>query len=236
MSKILVLGVTGSGKTSSLFPSDKLGIKGLNPKETFLITVTNKPLSCKGGNKLYPIGTPETGQRYISNSGEKIAKAMLYINEKRPEIKNIVLDDTNYIMQDYYMANAARKGYDTFKEIGMDFNYIFVAAENLRQDINFIMMAHCEEYRDSNTDSLSYRFKTVGKMVSDYLTPEGKFENVLYTKQVFNSQEKTVNKYFVTNYDGQYPAKTPAGMFDELYIPNDMSIVIEAINKYNNEL
>ena len=154
-------------------------------------------------------------------------------NEEYLEL-SLTLKKKLQLQDDFYIQNCLL--YDIFKEIGMDFNYIFVAAENLRQDINFIMMAHCEEYRDSNIDSLSYRFKTVGKMVSDYLTPEGKFENVLYTKQVFNSQEKTVNKYFVTNYDGQYPAKTPAGMFDELYIPNDMSIVIEAINKYNNEL
>jgi hypothetical protein len=39
---------------------------------------------------------------------------------------------------------------------------------------------------------------------------------------------------FVTNNDGQYPAKSPIGMFNELYIPNDLGVVSEIIDNYNN--
>lgn len=242
MAKILVLGPSGSGKSSSIYKSEKLGIKGLNPEETFIITATSKPLPVKGGSKLYKVcditkaPTKENGNRLITNSGTIVAKTMTYISNNRSEIKNIVVDDTNYIMQDYYMANASKKGYDTFKEIGMDFYAIFAAADNLRPDINFIMLAHCEEYKDSNTDSISFRFKTVGKMVTDYLTPEGKFENVFFTKQVFNQQDKKVEKFFVTNYDGQYPAHCAADIFDDIYIPNDLGYVVEKINQFQNEL
>lgn len=242
MAKILILGAFGSGKSSSIYKSEKLGIKGLNPEETFLITVTSKPLPLKGGSKLYKICDPsvaptkENGNRMITNSGPFIAKTMMYVSNNRPEIKNIVIDDANYVMQDYYMANAATKGYETFKQIGMDFYAIFAAAENLRPDINFIMLAHYEEYKDSNADTISFRFKTVGKMVQDYLSPEGKFENVFFTKQVFNQQDKKVEKFFVTNYDGQYPAHCAADIFDDIYIPNDLGYVVEKINQFQNEL
>lgn len=135
-------------------------------------------------------------------------------------------------MQDYYMANSLKKGYETFKEIGKFMDDVFSAAETLRPDQHFIMMAHYEEYKDSNNDTISYRFKTVGKMVQDYITPEGKFDIVLYGRQSFDGENKVVSKQFVTNYDGQYPSKTPVGMFKETYIPNDLGMVINTINEY----
>lgn len=35
MIKILILGESGFGKTASLLKNEKLGIKGIDPKETF---------------------------------------------------------------------------------------------------------------------------------------------------------------------------------------------------------
>lgn len=74
--------------------------------------------------------------------------------------------------------------------------------------------------------------KTVGKMISDYLTLEGLFTVILYTRVI-----KVDNKMayqFVTNNDGRYPAKSPHDMFKEQYILNDLGLVVEAIDAYNN--
>ena len=38
---------------------------------------------------------------------------------------------------------------------------------------------------------------------------------------------------FVTNNDGQLPAKSPVGMFKDLYIPNDLGLVSDIIDQYN---
>jgi hypothetical protein len=75
--------------------------------------------------------------------------------------------------------------------------------------------------------------KTIGKMVDDYLTLEGLFSVILYTNTTKGNDNK-VKYEFVTNYDGKFPAKSPVGMFPELYIPNDLSIVSLLIDKYNN--
>ena len=48
MPKVLVLAPSGFGKSTSLGQIPELGIKGLNPEETFLISVTSKPLPFKG--------------------------------------------------------------------------------------------------------------------------------------------------------------------------------------------
>lgn len=237
MSKILILAQSGFGKSTSIGNIPELGIQGLNPKETFIISATSKPLPFKGSAKQYPVvpegQPPATGHRYITNEGMKIANAIRFVTDNRPEIKHIVVDDSNYIMQDYYMENSKGKGYDVFKEIGGSMHMIFSAAEYAdAKRKNIIMMAHFEEYKDSNLDTISYRFKTVGKMVTDYITPEGKFEIVLFGKQSIDMENKKAIKEFVTNYDGQYPAKSPVGMFTDLYIPNDLGYVMKKVEEY----
>lgn len=66
-----------------------------------------------------------------------------------------------------------------------------------------------------------------------YITPEGKFEIVLYGKTLFDNKEKKSVRVFVTNFDGEYPSKSPVGMFD-LYIPNDLGYVIDKVEEYYN--
>lgn len=240
MSKILVLAPSGFGKSTSIgkIDSEKANIHhiGLDPNETFIITATSKDLPFKQNSeyKICETGKPPIdGKRYVSNNGVEIAKVIKFIIAKRPEIKNIVIDDANYILQDSYMQKALSKGYDIFKEIGYNFYQIFEAME-MSNTINFYVLAHYEEYRDSSLDTISYRFKTVGKMTQDYITPEGKFNIVLYGKQSVNLETKQIEKVFVTNFDGQFPAKSPIEMFDELYISNDLGIVNNAINNYYN--
>ena len=108
---------------------------------------------------------------------------------------------------------------------------IFDAINNIPEDKNIICLAHYEEYKDKNGDSISYRYKSTGNMVDQYITPEGKFEIVLYGKSSFDEKEKKSIREFVTNDDGVYPAKSPIGMFD-LYIPNDLGLVVDKITEY----
>ena len=43
---------------------------------------------------------------------------------------------------------------------------IFDAFKGLPEDKNIICCAQYEEYKDKNGDSISYKFKTTGKMVA----------------------------------------------------------------------
>lgn len=235
MAKVLILAKSGFGKSTSIGEIPEYGIKGLPPEESFVISATSKPLPFRKQGSKYPVGKPTdpNARRYITSEGEQIGKAIDYIVEKRKDIRNIVLDDSNYVMQDYYMANAMKNGFNVFKEIGMFMNKIFTAMEK-SHDVNFFMLAHYEEYKESSDDSISYRFKTVGKMVQDYITPEGKFDLVLYGDQLYDEQEGKSKKRFVTNFDGRFPAKSPVGMFEDLLIPNDLGLVVEKINEYYN--
>ena len=113
MPKILVLAPSGFGKSTSLGQIPELGIKGLNPEETFLISVTSKPLPFKGSASAYPICQPgdlASGRRIITDNAKDIA--FIFNVLAASPFKNIVWDDSNYVMQNWYMANALAKGWD----------------------------------------------------------------------------------------------------------------------------
>lgn len=237
MSKILVLAKSGFGKSTSIGEIPELGIKGLEPKTTFLISCVNKPLPFRGASKNYVITTPDKltqGNRIITNDAKIVAQIITIVGNANSPFKNIVLDDMNYMSQDYYMKNALKGGWDTPKQIGYNMGLVFDAINSVPETKNVICLAHYEEYKDKNGDSISYRYKSTGNMVDQYICPEGKFEIVLYGKAQYNEKEKKSIREFVTNDDGVYPSKSPIGMFD-LYIPNDLGFVIEKINSYYNE-
>ena len=234
MSKVLILAKSGFGKSTSIGEIPELGLKGLDPKTTYLISCVNKPLPFRGANKKFVVTTPNNptrGNRVITNDAEIVAK-IINMLAKSP-YKNIVLDDMNYMAQDYYMKNALKGGWDTPKKIGYNTGLVFDAINAVPEDKNIICLAHYEEYKDKNGDSISYKYKSTGNMIDSYITPEGKFEIVLYGKSSFDEKEKRSIREFVTNDDGVYPAKSPVGMFD-LYIPNDLGVVVETANQYYN--
>lgn len=233
MAKILILAKSGFGKTTSWCGREKYGVKGLDPKNTFVIQCTNRNVpndqyvlttidNLKGGNRVKVCEI--TGlDRY-----KKVAD--LIIKLIASPYKNIVIDDLNYLSQDYYMANAMKGGWDVPKQIGYGMGLIFDAIDKIPESKNIICCAHYEEYKDKNGDSISYKFKSTGKMVDEYILPEGKFDIVLFGKQSFNNETKKAIKEYVFEFDGEYPAKDSIGLFDGIEgntIPNDLSIIEE---------
>lgn len=235
---IAVVTESGFGKTTSIGNIPELGIEGLKPEETFFFNVKGKSLPFKGWKKKYiPIpdpnsGPPKEGNYLASSNTALIIKVMQYINQNRPDIKNVVLDDYQYILADEFMANALKSGYDKFNKLAKNGFDVINTGNNLREDINFIILTHSES--KENGFETSYKIKTIGKMLDDKITLEGLFTIVLYGKQEWDDKEKKVSKQFVTNFDGQYPAKSPVGMFEETYIPNDMGLVLKKVDAYNN--
>jgi hypothetical protein len=102
---VLVIAESGSGKSTS--------IENLNPKETFIINVANKPLPFKGWKSKYILWSKEnpTGNLYSKADADSIVACMKYVSERRPEIKNIVVDDFQYMMGFEYMEKALEKGW-----------------------------------------------------------------------------------------------------------------------------
>lgn len=234
MAKILVLAKSGFGKSTSIGEIPELGIKGLDPSTTYLISAVNKPLPFRGANKKFVMTTyenPTAGNRVVTNDAEQVANLITMVGHPDSPFETIVVDDLNYISQDYYMKNALRGGWDVPKKIGYGMGLIFDAINSVPETKTIICLAHYEEYKDKNGDSISYRYKSTGNMVDSYIVPEGKFEIVLYGKATYDNKEKKSIREFVTNDDGVYPAKSPVGMLD-LYVPNDLGYIVDAVKAY----
>ena len=84
---VLIISESGSGKSTS--------IRTLDPKETFIINIANKPLPFKGWKKDYTMISKDNlkGNMTSASSAVGIMKAIQHVNDKMPHITNIVIDD-----------------------------------------------------------------------------------------------------------------------------------------------
>ena len=211
---VLILGESGTGKSTSM--------RNLNPEETFIIRVIDKPLPFKGWKNKYL--NEDMIRSKVSDSTDKIVSWMNQISEKKPEIKTIIIDDAQYLMSNEFMRKSSEKGYDKFTDIAKHFWDVMNASGKLRDDLVVVVMSHTEmdEYG-------KMKIKTVGKLTDKMITPEGLFTIVLFT------EVEDGNYYFITQNNGNNTAKSPLGMFEEAKIDNDLAVVIETLKKYNEE-
>ncbi len=215
---ILIYGESGSGKSTS--------IRTLPPEETFILNVVGKPLPFRGSSKVYKKLSPDglEGNYYSTDNHQMIMKLIKIINEKRPDIKYLVIDDFGFTLANDFMRKALIKGYDKYSELAKNTFEILTIVNDLRQDLFCFVMMHCEV--DANGKS---KPKTVGKMIDQYVCIEGKFTYVFCT--IVNER----NYKFITNNDGVHMAKSPMGLFDTQLIDNDLMFIADKINSYLNE-
>lgn len=118
MAKILILAKSGFGKTTSWAGREKLGIKGLNPKETYVIQCIGRGVT----NTEYKL-TPTTNVADLAKGNRVQVDTIAGIDRfkrvaeiiealKKSPYKNIIIDDFNYLSQDFYMQNAMKGGWD----------------------------------------------------------------------------------------------------------------------------
>ena len=216
-----IVGATGTGKSTS--------IKHLNPEETYIINVAKKELPFKGSEKLY--NAENKNYKEIEDANE-ISRLLKTISEKAPHIKNIIIEDSNYIMGFNMVAKATEVGYTKFSLMAKDMVDLFRTARTLRDDITVFYLTHPETIEDGG-EIVGYKIKTAGKLIDNQVLLEGLLTVCLYTN-VEENKDGSANYTFVTNRYKKMPAKSPDGMFAELKIPNNLQLVVETLNKYYN--
>jgi hypothetical protein len=224
---ILVIGNPGTGKSSSM--------RNLNPEHTFVINVANKPLPFKGYRRNYkPFtnDTKETGNLLNESRSAQIIKVLEYINANRPEINQIIIDDSNYSMAFESMQRVDEVGFKKFTDMGKNMYNLLSKAGSLREDLKVFFFAHEENVGDALNPQR--KFKTIGKLVDNVIGVEGLATYVFFT-DVREGEDGKMQYKFATQNDGTTTAKTPMGCFEEMYIDNDLALIIEAIDEYNND-
>ena len=221
---ILVIADSGTGKSTS--------IRHLNPDETFVINIANKPLPFKGWKKNYTLISKDNpgGNLASASSAAGIIKAISHVDQKMPTIKNLIVDDWQYMSSFEYFDRANEKGYDKFTQIAANLAQVAKMPKDLRDDLTVFFLTHSEDSTDINGNR-RIKAKTIGKMIDNTLTLEGLFSIVLFGK--VNKNDDGVLEYgFETQNSGENTCKSPMGMFEDKFIPNDLAYVKECMQKY----
>lgn len=214
MSKaILIMGASGSGKTSSL--------ASLPPEATYFIDCDGKGLPWRGWRKDYNAANKNYSREV---DAQMISAILENVNTKAPHIKYVVIDTLNAVMVADEMRRSKEKGYDKWRDLAFSIWEILNTVNNYREDLTVILTAHSETVTDDG-----YRFtrmKTSGQKLQK-IDPASYFNTVLLAT-VDNGEH-----YFITNNtDGTNSAKSPRGAFDSTLIPNDIMPVIEALEEF----
>ena len=207
------MGESGSGKTTAM--------RTLLPDETYYIDCDGKGLSWKGWRQQY---NAEKKNYFQSDDQNKILTVMKGINEKRPEIKNIVIDTANSIMIADERRRSKEKTYDKWADLAWAVYDIATTSSRLRDDLNVIVLFHTQTDTDDVTGDKFVRILTNGKKLNK-IGLEKYFTTVLYSKStddgfVFETKAKNST------------AKVPLGAFETETVPNDMQSVLNALKEY----
>jgi hypothetical protein len=216
-----IVGATGTGKSTS--------IKHLNPKETYIINVAKKELPFKGSEKMY--NSEAKNYKEVDDANE-ITRLLKTISEKAPHIKNIIIEDSNYIMGFAIVSKATEVGYTKFSIMARDMVELFRESRKLRDDLKVFYFSHPETIEDGG-EIIGYKIKTAGKLIDNQIVLEGLFTVCLYTN-VEDNKDGSVTYSLLTNRYRKYPAKSPDGMFADVKIPNNLQTVVDTIDEYYN--
>lgn len=220
---IMILGPTGSGKSTS--------IKTLDPKETVIINVLEKELPFKGSRKLY---NKESKNLFNVHKPLEVIQYLENISTKATYVKNVIVDDSTYIMRSEFFDRSKERGFDKYNELADHFRRIIATCNSLRSDLTIFMMIHSEPV-ETDGSIIGYKVSTVGKLLDKMYNPVESVSIALYCEPQFDDKGNASYGFYTHKKvvkGAELPCKTPDGMFDEDYIPNDLGYVLEKVNEY----
>lgn len=201
--KLLIMGESGTGKSTSL--------RNCDPLTTAVVNPVGKPLPFKGSGK-FTMLNGETDARKICRWMKEQAAAGK---------KLLVVDDFQYILAVPYMNRIKETGWDKYNDFGANYFDIIQVCNELPADVVVAYMTHLE-----TLDTGLTTVKLIGKLLREKITIEGLFTVVLRTGV---SEGKY---YFFTQNSGKDTVKSPMGMFPAYAIDNDMAYVVDKIRNY----
>lgn len=194
---VMIYGQSGTGKSTSL--------RNFKNEEVAVVNVSGKPMPFRGNLK-----------PYNSDNYQKIMAAI-----GKTDRKSIVIDDSTYLMVNEFMRTAKQTGYQKYTDMACNFNSLIEFAATLPDDKIVYFIGHSDQVDDGRE-----HFKTIGKMLDNYVTVEGRFTIVLKTVV------QDGKYYFSTQNNGQDTVKSPMGLFSSNLIDNDLKFVDDCIRDY----
>lgn len=215
MSKVIgIMGESGSGKTTAM--------RNLPPEQTFYLDCDGKGLSWKGWRAQYN----KKNRNYWQTDKVESVTAMLdkiNVDEKFRNIQYVVIDTLNGLMVADEVRRMKEKNYDKWVDLAQCVWGLLNLCHRLRDDLTIILICHSQTQKEDDGYTFT-RIKTSGKKL-DKLCIESKLTTVLYA-------EAKDGEYIFHTHASNSTAKTPMGAFEDDEIPNDIMLVIKALEDY----
>ena len=215
MSRVIgLIGESGSGKTTAM--------RTLDPKTTFYIDCDGKGLSWKGWKEQYNAKNMNYWKTDITQSVQSMLDK-ISTDEKFKHIKVVVIDTLNGLMVADEVRRMKEKNFDKWMDLAQCIWGLLDQAHKLRDDLTVILVCHSQTQKEDDGYTFT-RIKTSGKKL-DKLCIESKLTTVLHA-------EAKDGEYIFRTRARNSTCKTPMGAFDTEEIPNDMSLVLKALEEY----
>lgn len=215
MAKVIgVMGESGSGKTASM--------ENLDPATTFYIDCDKKGLNWPHWRDQYSV---EKKNYWANDMPSVVMQLLTKINDQEnfKHIKTVVIDTINGVMVAEEMRNIKVQGYGKWTDLAQYVWQIFDYALTMRDDVTVIILAHAITDTDDNGIVFTH-IRTNGRKL-EKIVLESKLTTVLMT-------ECKDGKYIYHTHADRSTVKTPKGAFTEDEIPNDITIVLKALEAY----
>ena len=157
--KVLIMGESGTGKSTSM--------RNLDPAKTAIVNPVGKPLPFRGK---FDMLNSVTDSKDIINYMKKQVKAGKKI---------LVVDDFQYFLSIPYMNRIKEAGWDKWNDFGANYFEIVDICSELPEDVIVYYMTHTETLDNGITT-----IKLIGKLLREKITIEGLFTIVLRTSVV----------------------------------------------------
>lgn len=195
---VMVIGQSGTGKSTSL--------RNFKKGEASVINVSKKPMPFPCDLNVANVGNYATIKELL----------------KKSQSPSIVIDDATYLLVNEHMSKCDEKSFDKYVQMAKNFwDLMNFCIQELPDDKIVYFMGHSEKADDGRE-----HFKTIGKMLDNYVVLEG------YSTVVLKTVVEDGKYYFCTHNNGYDTVKTPLGMFEEDRIENDLKAVDVRMREY----
>ncbi|MCM1439900.1 MAG: ATP-binding protein [Roseburia sp.] len=202
--KILIMGESGTGKSTSL--------RHLAPTITAVVNPVGKPLPFKDS----------AGKFTMLNNETRSSNIVAWMKSQVKAGKKIlIVDDFQYLLSIPYMNRIHEGGWDKWNDFGDDYFKLIDICADLPADVRVYYLSHCETLDNGITT-----IKLIGKLLREKITIEGLFTIVLRTSVIDQKY------YFLTQNSGKDTVKSPIGMFAEYAVENDLAYIDDKVCNY----
>lgn len=211
---ICIMGESGSGKSTST--------RTLEPSSVFYIDCDKKGLPYKKWRELY---NGEKKNYCATDAPATVMNILKHVNEDEAykHIKTVVIDTINGVMVSEEMRNAKVQGFGKWTDLAQYVWEIFDYCLTMRDDVTVVIIAHSITDTDDNGIVFTH-IRTNGRKL-EKIVLESKLNVVLLA-------ECKDGKYIFHTRADRSSVKTPLGAFEEDEIPNDLSVVLKALEEY----